>query len=95
MSIRTTVRDRVTNTTPEALASGAFVVIDALQNIHPAQQVLALAGAFKITAEVLHLDPRDVLRIVDRMERDCRFTNRNTLDAVHAYVDGEIRKRFS
>jgi hypothetical protein len=95
MSIRTTVRDRVTNTTPEASASGAFVVINALQELHPASQVMALATAFKITSDVLHLDPRDLLRIVDRMEQDCRYTNRNTLDAVSAYVDGEIGKRFS
>jgi predicted kinase len=95
MSIRTTVRDRVTAMTPEASASGAFVVINALQDIHPANQVLALATAFKITSEVLHLDPRELLSIVGRMEADCRYTNRDTLNAVHAYVDGEIRKRFS
>lgn len=95
MSLRSTVRDRVLNTSPEGAAQGAFLVIDALQDIHPARQVLALATAFKVTANVLGLDPRELLDVVGRMQADCHFRNEDTLNAVSAYVDGEIKRKFA
>jgi hypothetical protein len=95
LSIVSTVRDRVTNTAPEAAASGAFAVITALQDLHPARQVLGLAAALKVTAEVLEIDPRELLSIVGRMQDDCHFRNEDTFSAVAAYVAGEIKQRFT
>lgn len=95
MSIRSTVRDRVTHSTPEAAALGAFGVITALQDIHPADQILSLAAAFKVTAEVLRFEPAELMNIVGRMQRDCTFRNEDTFNAIAAYVDGEITKRFT
>lgn len=95
MSIRSTVRDRVTHSTPEAAALGAFGVITALQEIHPANQVLSLAAAFKVTADVLRFDTAELMQIVGRMQADCTFRNEDTFSAISAYVDGEITKRFT
>lgn len=74
---------------------GAFTVLNALQDIHPADQVLSLAAAFKVTAEVLRFEPSELMHIVARMQRDCTFRNEDTFNAVAAYVDGEITKRFT
>lgn len=74
---------------------GAFGVLNALQEIHPADQVLSLAAAFKVTAEVLRFDPAELMQIVGRMQRDCTFRNEDTFNAIAAYVDGEIKKRFT
>lgn len=95
MSLSSTVRDRVLNSSPSAAAEGAFVVISALQDLHPARQVLALATALKVTAEVLQIDPRELLGVVGRMQADCHFLNQDTLSAVSAYVDGEIKRKFA
>lgn len=90
------MRDRVIDAlhgrSPESAATGAYVVLDAVQNIQrPAEQVVALACAYKNVCNVLGLDPMEPLRIVERMERDCRFRQVNTLSAVRRYVENELR----
>lgn len=95
MSIKTTTRLRVLGSSAGDAALAAFRVINALQDIQPAQQVLGLAAAFKVTAEVLDLDPRELLSVVGRMQDDCIFQNLDTFNAVTAYVDGEIKRRFA
>lgn len=95
MSVAETARQRVSFGTPEAAALGAFKVINTLQDLHPDQQVIALAAAFKVTADVLQIDPRWLLHVVERMQRDCTFRNEDTFNAVSAYVDGEIKRRFA
>ena len=58
-------------------------MIDSVQSLgHPADQVIGLACAFKNFCEVLGLDPMEVLRVVSRMEQDCRYRQVNTLNAV-------------
>ena len=83
------------NTDAGDAALGAFTVINSLQDLHPARQVLSLTAAFKVTAEVLDLDPRELLSVVGRMQDDCTFQNLDTFNAVSAYVDGEIKRRFT
>jgi hypothetical protein len=95
LSLASTVRDRVLSSSPSAAAEGAFEVINALQDLHPARQVLALAAALKVTADVLQIDPRELLSVVERMQADCRFRNEETFNAIAAYVDGEIKRKFA
>jgi len=95
VSLVSTVRDRVLASSPTAAAEGAFEVITALQDLHPARQVLALAAALKVIAEVLEIDPRELLSIVGRMQDDCHFRNEDTFSAVAAYAAGEIKQRFT
>lgn len=95
MSIASTTRVRVLGASAGDAALAAFKVINVLQDIHPDQQVLGLAAAFKVTAEVLQLDPRELLGVVGRMQDDCTFQNLDTFNAVSAYVDGEIKRRFA
>jgi len=94
LSIASTVRDRVLSSSPEAAAQGAFEVVSALQDLHSARQVLALAAALKVTAEVLDIDPRELLSVVGRMEADARFNNQDYFSAVALYVEGEIKKKY-
>ena len=93
------MRDRVTDAlhtrSPASAATGAFVVLDGVQNIeHPADQVVGLGCAFKNFCDVLGLDPGEVLRVVERMERDCRYRQVTTLSAVRRYVENELRPKF-
>ena len=91
--MREKVIDALHSRTAERAATGAFVVIDAVQGLgHPADRVLGAACAFKNFCEVLELDPGEVLRIVSRMEQDCRFRQVNTLSAVRRYTENEIRR---
>ena len=95
MSLASTVRDRVLSSSPEAAAQGAFEVINALQDLHPDRQVLALAAALKVTADVFEIDPRELLGIVSRMEAQARFDNQDFFSAVTLYVEGEIKRKYA
>ena len=95
MSLTSTVRDCCLSASPVAAAQGAFEVITALQDLHPARQVLALAAALKITADVFEIDPRELLGIVGRMQADAHFNNEDFFNAVSAYVEGEIKGKHA
>jgi len=87
--------DRLYSQPPEYAAQGAFEVINALQHLDdPALRVIALACAWRNVCAVLGLDPLDGHRIVERMERDCRYRQVNTLDAVRMYVENEMKSKF-
>ena len=93
------MRDRlslaVTGRSAQAAASGAFEVLNGVQNIqHPADQLLGLACAFKAFAEVTGFKPAELFEVISRMERDCRFRNVNTLSAVRKYVEGEVKEKL-
>ncbi|WP_242893371.1 hypothetical protein [Stenotrophomonas maltophilia] len=93
--MRDRVIDGLHSRSAESAARGAFVVIDSVQSLgHPADQVIGLACAFKNFCEVLGLDPMEVLRIVSRMEQDCRYRQVNTLNAVRRYAERELKPHY-
>ena len=55
--------------------------------------MIGLACAFKNFCEVLSLDPMEVLRVVSRMEQDCRYRQVNTLNAVR-YAERELKPHY-
>lgn len=88
------MRDQVHSRSAQAAAQGAMQVLSFMQDVpHPADQVLGLACAFKNVAEGLGLSVTELLAQIDRMEADCRFRQVNTLAAVRAYVDGELKRK--
>jgi len=94
-TIRPRVLDSLYSQSPDSAARGAFVVIDALQRLgSPAQQVIALACAWRNICAVLGIDPLEAQRVVARMERDCRYRQVNTLNAVRKYTEGELLPHF-
>jgi len=93
--IRHRILDRLHSQPAESAAQGAFAVIDALQHLgSPASQAIALACAYRNVCAVLGLDPLEIQRIVERMERDCRYRHANTLSAVRAYAERELLAHF-
>lgn len=94
--MRDRVIDALHSRSPEGAARGAFVVIDGVQRLgHPVDQVIALGCAYKNFCEVLGLDPMEVLRVVSRMEQDCRFRQVATLSAVRKYAERELLPHFA
>lgn len=78
-----------------AAASGAFAVLNGVQTVqHPADQLIGLATAFKYMAAACGYEPLSLLTLVERMERDCRHREVNTLAAVQKYVDIEVARKL-
>ncbi len=91
--MRDRVIDALHSQTAESAATGAFVVLDAVQSLgSPARQVIGLACAMRNICDVLGLDPHEVFRVVSRMEQDCRFRQVNTLGAVRRYAEQEMKQ---
>jgi len=89
------VLDALYSQPPESAAQGAFEIINVLQQLgSPARQVIALACVWRTVCGVLGLDPLVALRVVERMERDCRYRQVNTLSAVRRYVEHELLPHF-
>lgn len=86
-------RDFLHTRAPDEAALGAFAYVDAVQERHPVLQVLGAAAFLRIACTRLSLTPEHVLEVVEAMERDCRYRNVNTFEAVRAYIDGEIRAK--
>jgi len=87
--------DALHSQSAEAAANGAFVVLDAMQQVgHPAKQVIGLACAFKNICRVAGVEPNELFAIVDKMEADCRYRFVNTLSAVEKYAEHEIARKF-
>ncbi len=93
--IRERMADSLITRTPQAIALGAFQVINVTQEVrHPSDQILSLALVLKYLCEACGFTPGELFHIVDQMERDCRFRDVNTLDAVKTYITNEIRQKF-
>lgn len=78
----------------EAVAKAAIETLNGVQQNGPQEQILGLASALQSMCRATGIDVREVFYIVGRMERDCRFRNVNTLDAVQRYCDEEIKKKL-
>jgi len=95
LHIRNRVLDRLHSQSADSAAQGAFEVINAMQGLEsPASQVIALACAYRNTCAVMGIDPAEAQRVVERMERDCRYREVNTLSAVRKYVERELLPHF-
>lgn len=71
-----------------------MAVIDAMQARRPATQAVALALAFKLLCEELNVRPSRLLEVADAMERDCRYRNENTINAVRRYCHEQIKRKL-
>ena len=92
---RPRIVDALHSRSAKAASEGAFAVLNCTQTImHPADQVLGLACAFKNMLETCGLSAAEVFALIDRMEADCRFRQVNTLAAVRRYCEGEIKAKF-
>lgn len=80
-------------TTTDA-ALGAFKVINALQDLTPANQVIALTAAFYLVTDALGIDRSQALHVLSRMDRDCRYQNEDTFNVVREYAKGEIERKY-
>jgi hypothetical protein len=79
---------------PVEAADGAFRVIHSLQDLPPANQVIALTTAFYLVTDALGIDRSQALHTVWRMDRDVSFQNEDTFNVVRDYARGEIEKKF-
>ena len=87
------VTDALHSQTAESAATGAFVVLDAVQHLgSPARQLIGLGCAMRVICDTLGFDPNEIFRVVSRMEQDCQYRQVNTLSAVKRYAEGELRK---
>lgn len=80
---------------PVDAATGAFRVINALQDLPPANQVIALTAAFYLVTDALGIDRSQALHMLARMDRDCAYANEDTFQVVRAYARGEIERKFA
>lgn len=80
---------------PVEAATGAFAVINSLQHLPPANQVIALTTAFYLVTDSLGIDRSQALHTVWRMDRDVSFQNEDTFNVVREYARGEIERKYA
>ena len=78
---------------PTDAATGAFNVINALQDLEPANQVIALVAAFYLVTDALHIDRSQALHTLWRMDLDCTHQNEDTFQVVREYAKGELQDK--
>ena len=81
--------------TPVDAATGAFRVISSLQDLPPANQVIALTAAFYLITDALGIDRSQALHTLSRMDRDVAYQNEDTFNVVREYAKGEIERKFT
>jgi hypothetical protein len=79
---------------PTEAATGAFLVINSLQDLPPANQVIALVAAFYLVTDALSIDRSQALHTLARMDRDCAYQNEDTFNVVREYAKGELKGKF-
>lgn len=79
---------------PTDAAEGAFRVINSLQDLEPANQVIALVAAFYLVTDALKIDRSQALHTLSRMDRDCAYQNEDTFTVVREYAKGELQEKF-
>lgn len=79
---------------PVEAAEGAFRVINSLQDLPPANQVIALTAAFYLVTDALGIDRSQALHTLARMDRDIAYQNEDTFNVVRDYARGEIEKKY-
>jgi len=79
---------------PTEAATGAFLVINSLQDLPPVNQVIALVAAFYLVTDALGIDRSQALHTLARMDRDCAYQNEDTFNVVREYAKGELKGKF-
>lgn len=79
---------------PVEAATGAFRVINALQDLPPVNQVISLVAAFYLVTDALRIDRSQALHMLERMDRDCAYQNEDTFNVVREYAKGELQEKF-
>ncbi|MDO8839671.1 MAG: hypothetical protein Q7V31_12160 [Parvibaculum sp.] len=82
-------RDLLLSTPTRTAASRTMQVIDGVQDYQPHEQIVALAATFLLLCERWNTDPRDALRITDRIINHAEG-KRPEFAAVRDYMEGEL-----
>ena len=69
----------------------AYSLVNVLQNFRPADQVTALGLATAIVCQKANVDVRELLAKTNRMQRVGDELNVRELEALRAYVQGELK----
>jgi hypothetical protein len=88
------VADRVkTASTVAVLREPAFLLLDRIQHVDPADQVRALALTFAVYMEVLGLDPAEEYERAKRMLADAEAPYTYHVQAIRDFVEQEVARR--
>lgn len=74
---------------PDDLHKTAFRAVTAISDASPEGQVFALAAALRALCGACHVNPGDILGIIDRADRDLTNVYKPQLDALRDYARGE------
>lgn len=84
------IADRLGTVGPLHVMRPAFRVIDRVQGMDPAAQVMGSAVAVCAMAEALGLSMADVIRIAERILADSEGPYTEHIQAIRAYARGEL-----
>jgi hypothetical protein len=90
---RRSLRDRVLEFGDHgALRQPLVTLVDKLQDMPPALQILAPAATFVCMCRGAGLEPAEVLQLTERMERPIDGPFANQWAAMRAYAKGELNE---
>jgi len=84
-------KDRLNSVAPIRAIQQAYAVADRLQDMPSEEQVVALAVAFQLYAEVLRLDPSELLNKAQRIVNDGDTHYTREAKALRDYVQQEVK----
>jgi hypothetical protein len=82
-------RDTLNHLSVRDAATGTMAVIDAIQDMTPERQTIAIAAAFKLLMEKHKLSPQDAFTVADNIMNHADG-RRVEFDAVRAYLEHEL-----
>jgi hypothetical protein len=84
------VSDRIGWVSPVAIQPAAFRVLDRLQRMDPAVQIMATAVALCAMSESLGLRMRDVINVAENVLRDSEGPYTTHIQAIRDYAKYEL-----
>jgi hypothetical protein len=69
----------------------AYTLLDTLQGTSPAEHVAATAYLLLALSDYFRVDPREMLRVADRLRYDSDNKRRQHYVALEAYMRGEFK----
>ena len=85
--------DRARNaSTVACLREPAFLVIDRVQRLDPADQIRAVALALTAMCEGVGVDPHDLIHASHRMMSQATGPHTEHVQAIRDYAEGELRR---
>lgn len=82
-------RDLMNNVPVKTAATSTMAVINALQDMHPHVQMIALTAAYKLMVERFNISPHDVFTVADNVMNHADG-RRDEFAAVADYLKGEL-----